>query len=228
MGMMASVSPGIRANRRRKIPRKSKVSHDDLSVVGTVLIRFTDWDGTNPGMKYRKTDLPAPDNKQTLFYQHLNLLHDLAWCFPDPEVPLFSGFMANAHNGFASAIDQKQVMRWVQPHSYFYRFLTLTQQTTLDLTEYIKRSQDVLTSSSEVPTSFDVTNAIASCATADWALSEMDSSSITMPDVMSSEDVFTEVQQLLSSMTDGTLKCEDLSYSPSLTGIQSKLTARKK
>ena len=48
-------------------------------------------------------------------------------------------------------------------------------------TEYIKRSQDVLTSSSEVPTSFDVTNAIASCATADSALSEMDSSSITMP-----------------------------------------------
>ena len=65
MGMMASVSPGIRTIRRRKIP---KVSHDDLSVVGTVLIRFTNWNGTNPGMKYRKTDLPAPDNKQTLFY----------------------------------------------------------------------------------------------------------------------------------------------------------------
>ena len=45
---------------------------------------------------------------------------------------------------------------------------------------------------------------------------------------MSSEDVFAEVQQLLSSMTDWTLKCEDLSYSPSLTEIQSKLTARKK
>ena len=71
-------------------------------------------------------------------------------------------------------------------------------------------------------------DAIASCATADSALSEIDSLSITMPVVMSSEDVFTEVRQLLSSMTDGTLKCEDLSYSPSLTEIQSKLTARKK
>ena len=69
-------------------------------------------------------------------------------------------------------------------------------------TEYIKRSQDVLTSSSEVPTSFDVTNAMASCGTSDSALSDMDSSSITMPDVMSIEDVFTEVQQLLSRMTD--------------------------
>ena len=71
MGIMASVSPGIRANRKRKIPRKSKFNHDDFGVVGTVLIRFTDWDGTNPGMKYRKTDLPAHDNKQTLFYQHI-------------------------------------------------------------------------------------------------------------------------------------------------------------
>ena len=44
MGMMASVSPGIRANQRRKLPRKSKVSHDDLSIVGTVLNRFTGWD----------------------------------------------------------------------------------------------------------------------------------------------------------------------------------------
>ena len=61
MGMMTSVSPGIRANRKRRIPRKSKFNHVDLSVVGTVLIRFTDWDGTNPRMKYRKTDLPAPD-----------------------------------------------------------------------------------------------------------------------------------------------------------------------
>ena len=95
-------------------------------------------------------------------------------------------------------------------------------------TEYIKRSQDILTSSLEVPTSFDVTNAMASCGTSDSALSEMDCSSITIPDVMSSEDVFAEVQQLLSSMTDGTLKCEDLSYSPSLRKIQSKLTARKR
>ena len=94
-------------------------------------------------------------------------------------------------------------------------------------TKYIKRSQDVLTSSSEVPI-FYVKNAMALCATADSALSEMDSSSTTMSDVMSSEDVFAEVQQLLSSMTDETLKCEDLSYSPSLTEIQSKLTARKK
>ena len=95
-------------------------------------------------------------------------------------------------------------------------------------TEYIKRSQDVLTSSSDVPTSFDVTNAMASCGTSDSALSEMDSSSITMPDVISGEDVFKEVQQL-SGMTDAwILKCEDLRYSPSHTEIQSKLTARKK
>ena len=51
MAMMASVSPGIWANRRRKIPRKSKVSSDDFSDVGTVLIRFPDWEWTNPGMK---------------------------------------------------------------------------------------------------------------------------------------------------------------------------------
>ena len=51
MGMITSVSPGIRTNRKRKIPRKSKFNHDDLSVVCTVLIRFTDWDGMNPGMK---------------------------------------------------------------------------------------------------------------------------------------------------------------------------------
>ena len=95
-------------------------------------------------------------------------------------------------------------------------------------TEYIKRSRDVLASSSELPTSFDVTNAMASCGTSDSDLSEMDSSSITMPGVMSSEDVFKEVQQLLSSMTDGILKCEDLRSSPTLTELQSKLTAWKK
>ena len=91
----------------------------------------------------------------------------------------------------------------------------------------MKRSRDVLASSSEVLTSFDVTNAMASSGTSDSALSEMDSSSITMPGVMSSEDVFKEVQQL-SSMTDGTLKCEDVSSSPTLTELQSKLTAWKK
>ena len=79
-----------------------------------------------------------------------------------------------------------------------------------------------------MPTSFDVTNAMASCGTSDSALSEMDSSSITMPDVISGEDVFKEVQQL-SGMTDAwILKCEDLRYSPSHTEIQSKLTAGKK
>ena len=127
---MASVSPGIRVNQKRKIPRKSKFNHDDLSFVGTVLIRFTDWDGTNPGMKYRKTDLPAPDNKQTLFYQHLNLLNDLAWCFPDPEVPLFSGFMSNAHNVFASTVDQRTGDKMNPTSFIFYRSLTLTQQTS--------------------------------------------------------------------------------------------------
>ena len=68
---------------------------------------------------------------------------------------------------------------------------------------------------------------MTSCGTSDSALSEMDRSSITMPGVMSSEDVSKEVQQL-NSMTDGTLKCEDLTYSPTLTDLQSKLTAWKK
>ena len=69
---------------------------------------------------------------------------------------------------------------------------------------------------------------MASCGTSDSALSEMDSSSITMTGVISSENVFKEVQQLLSRMTDGTLKCEDLSYSPTFTELQSKLTAWEK
>ena len=120
MGIMASVSPGIRANRKRKIPRKSKFNHDDFGVVGTVLIRFTDWDGTNPGMKYRKTDLPAHENKQTLFYQHIlirKFLCFLASCL------IFIMFLL-------PQLIREQVMRWIQPHSYFYRSLTLTQQTT--------------------------------------------------------------------------------------------------
>ena len=74
--------------------------------------------------------------------------------------------------------------------------------------------------------SFDVKNAIASGG--NLARSEMDRTSITISDVMSTWYVFKQIQQLPTGMTDGTLKHEDLLTSPSIKGIQCKLTVWEK
>ena len=119
MGMMASVCPGIQANKKRRIPRKLKVTHDDLRAVNAVPIHFTAWDGRNPGMKYSTVNIPFPENERSTFYRNINLLHDLAWCCPDPEIPLFSGFMSKVHNGFASSDDLRSGDE-VNPASFIF------------------------------------------------------------------------------------------------------------
>ena len=82
---------------------------EDLRAVSKVDIHLSDYDGTNPGLRYKPTDIPTPYIDRSSFYKNLYLIHDFAWTREDPEIPLFSGLMHQVHNadGFASSIDTR-------------------------------------------------------------------------------------------------------------------------
>ena len=131
MGMMASISPGIHSDRARRIKRKIGVTQEDLRAVSAIPIHIYDWDGRTPGLKYETVDIPSPEIDRSKFYQNINLLHNLAWSCPDPEIPLFSGFMSNIHNGFASTIDPRSGDQ-MDPASFI--FLPFINMDPKDLT----------------------------------------------------------------------------------------------
>ena len=109
MGMMASISPGIDMAKSRRIKKKINITYEDLKAVSKVEIHLSDYDGTNPGLAYKPVDIPSPLVNRATFYNNLYLMHDFAWTFNNPEIPLFSGFMSQVHNNnsFGSSIDTR-------------------------------------------------------------------------------------------------------------------------
>ena len=198
-------------------------------------------------MKYRKTHLPAPDNKQTLFYQHLNLLNQLSFLGAVGTLMEGSGLQEaleqitakNLVPRVLSGKAQEMAFRadMLAPtalnHIILKTVLYRTQEGDEDMTESEHRDADLADASKEadylkpIPSPVSSSNNDSDHESFTEYIKRSQDVSITMPDVMSSEDIFAEVQQFLSSMTDGTLTFEDLSYSPSLTEIQSKLTTTK-